>query len=488
MSVITPLAFMKNYGSDSNLHIGINTSPLTDIWMGSYIKNKYGIWFLNGGVFAVMALAGGNNTQKTGKAVKDMAVILYRFKNSIILYADQESTLDVERLAREVDKLFGIEGYFKEHIEDKRFIYMPNSAGVDGTALHNRMKEIYQEINALKNSKDKDEQAAYKSLFIKTPFWSEKKNDYIEMMNPIMMVFDSISETKFDALAFKQFDEGNMDAGGKKRTRDMEIGNLRRVLMEDTCNLGPRVGIRSYWIAQTGDKMSIDGRPTEKDSTFIRHNKKVSAPKAILKLPHVGIEIVKGAVLKNGDGSPLYPSKKDGTLIDAKLNPDMVEYTTSVFRNKMGSSGESLPFLATQRSGINDELSIYHILKTSGYYGLIGNNIRHHCAFLPDVTIMRTTVNDLLKENKKLRVGIVFCYHMWYMQSFWSNLPNEFRITPEEVYTKIKEQGHDWNELLDTVDFWHDNDEFIKANILTTYELLDIAVNKKPIYWKTKNE
>lgn len=485
MSVVNALSFIKDYGSESNLHIGLNTSTLFDIWTGNYIKNKEGVWFLNGGVFPIMALAGGNNTQKTGKAVKDCSVILYRFKNSVIFYGDQESTLDLERFARTVDDLYGIPGYFREHIENKRFFYMPNSDGVDGTVLHNRVREVHDSILELKNSKDKEKQEQYKALMINTPFWSKKKNAYIQIFSPMLFVFDSISETKFDKLAFKQFDEGDIDSGGKKRTRDMEIGNLRRILVEDTCYLGPRVGIMSYWIAQTSDKISMDGKPLEKDTTFIRQNKKLSAPKAILKLPHLGVEIIKGVPLKNSDGTQMFPSKDSGTLLDAKLNPDMIEYHTSIFRNKMGGSTTScVSFIGSQRKGINDGLSMYYILRSAGYYGLPGNPSTHRCALYPDVTIRRTTIHDQIENDKRLERALGICYQLWYIQSFWADINPNFRITPEELYELVKEQGHDWNEILDTIDFWHDNDEFIKQPTLTLYELLEIAVNKKKPYWK----
>ena len=40
MSAFTALSFLKDYGSDSSIHIGINTSTLFDIWTGNFIKNK----------------------------------------------------------------------------------------------------------------------------------------------------------------------------------------------------------------------------------------------------------------------------------------------------------------------------------------------------------------------------------------------------------------------------------------------------------------
>lgn len=479
------LNFMKDYGSDKGIHIGLNTSTLTDIWTGSFVKNKEGVWYMNGGVYPIMGLAGNNNTQKTGKAVYDMARILFRFSKSIIIYYDSESTLDLERFARMVDGMFGIEGYFEDNILNKRFFYMPACDDLDGTALHNRIKELYENFAALKNSKDKNERAQYESMKFNTPIWNEKTQSYIQGFGPVMVVCDSITEVSFDKLAFKQFEEGDIDAGGKKRTRDLEVGNLRRVLMEDTCRLGPRVGISSYWIAQTAGRFSMDGKPLEKETTHIRQDKKISAPKMMMKAPHLGIEILKGTVLKNPKtGEILYPSRNSGTILDAKLNPDLLDFTTSVYRNKMGASGARPGWLGSQREGIKEELSMYHIIKQAGYYGLEGSKEIHACSLYPDVTIRRTTVYDLVEDDKRLGRAIGLVYQLWFMQSFWGKLPKEFRIEPSELYQLVKDQGHDWNELLDTVDFYHDNPEFIKQPTLTIYELLEIAVNKKPIYWK----
>lgn len=487
--MLPALSFMKEYGAESNLQIGLQVSPIFDLLTTSMIKGYDDVWYMNGGLMPINALAGGNNTQKTGRTVKDVAALLFRFQKSTVLYGDAESTLDISRLADEVNRLFGIEGYFEDNIEDKRFFYMPNSAGIDGTEQHNRVLEIYKNIMALSESKDKAEQEAYRALFLDTPFQSRKSGKRVQTHHPILFICDSISEVMFDKLMFKQFDEGDMDEGGKKRTRDMEIGNLRRILMNDVCILGPRVGLRSYWIAQSADVINMDGKPKEKDSTFLRHNKKLAAPKAMLKLPHIGIEIIKGTVLKQPDHSVFYPRGKESQICaNAKSNPELVEYFTTTFRNKSGKSGGDISFIGSQEQGILEPLSMYHTLKENKYFGLNGSAIRHQCSLMPDETLMRTTVRDVLEgpeANKKLCRAIEICYQLWYMQTFWDDFPSEWRITPTEVYEKLKEQGVDIDDILEnTVYFWHDNPEFIKAHTLTIYELMEIAVNKKKPYWK----
>lgn len=488
--MLPALKFIQDYNSESQLHIGLPVSPIFDLITTTMIKDHQGVWQMNGGLMPINALAGGNNTQKTGRTVSDIASLLYRFPRTIVLYADTESTLDLSRLGEAVDRLYGIEGYFEDNILGVNFIYMPQSDDVDGTTLHNRVLEIFKQIKALEESKDKEDRELHESLFFETPWLSKKTGKRIKERHSILVVCDSISEVMFDKLMFKQFDEGEMDEGGKKRTRDMEIGNLRRILMTDVCILGPRCGIRSYWIAQSADVINMDGKPKEKESTFLRHNKKLAAPKAMMKLPHIGVEIIKGTVLKQPDQSVTYPRGKESQIsANAKTNPELVKYYTTVFRNKSGASGGDISFIGSQELGILPYLSMYDTLKEEKYWGLNGNNTRHQPAIMPDLTLTRPTVRDMLEgveANPKLCRAIEILYQLWFQQTFWDNFPQIWRITPQELYDLIEKNEHiTWDEILsDTVYFWHDNPEYIKQHTLTIFELMEIAVNGKKPYWK----
>lgn len=481
------LGFTQGYGSQQTFHPALNVSALTDIWAASFVKNKEGVWFMNGGVYPVMGLCGGNNTLKTGKLIEDLSTVLFRFIKSVIFYYDSESTLDIGRLAEKVDRLYGVEDYFFDNIMDKRFFYMPAADGIDGTKVHNRVKEIYENLSSLKNSKDKKIRQQYEDRCFDTVVWSEKTESYLRLFGPMILACDSITEVGFDKLAFKQFEEGDMDEGGKKRTRDLEIGNLRRVLMEDTCRLGPRVGLVSYWVAQTATRFSMDGKPLAKETTHMKQDKKISAPKMMQKQPHIGIEIEKTIVHKNkNDGNLEYPSSKLGTIMDAKLNPDLLKCVINVYRNKSGHSGPRPEWLCSQSYGFLTELSMYDILKGADYYGLVGSKDRHHCVLYPEQTITRKTAFDLFDGPSRLSRAVEIVYHLWYLQSYSAKFPRAWRITPEELYTLVKEQGHDWNEILDTIYYTHDNPAFIKQPTLCIYELLEVAINKKPLYWKEK--
>ena len=122
--MLSALSFIKDYGAESNLQIGLNVSPIFDMQTTNMIKGEDDVWYMNGGLMPINALAGGNNTQKTGRLVKDCAALLHRFRHATILYGDTESTLDVNRLAEEVNRLYGIENYFEDYIEDRDIVLL----------------------------------------------------------------------------------------------------------------------------------------------------------------------------------------------------------------------------------------------------------------------------------------------------------------------------------------------------------------------------
>lgn len=472
----SPFTFLKNVESSDNIHIALNYSPLFDMINGRYHKGLDGGYFLNGGITDNNVTAGGSNTQKTGQLVFAVCRFLYRFPMGIVFYDDTESTLDIGRLADAVDAMFGIPGYFYDEIYNKRFIYKCSKDQFDGTAFHNLIKAAYANFKENENNPE---------LYIDTPFF-DRQGKRVKIVCPIITICDSLSDLRFTEASTK-FTEGDVDEGGKKRTRDMEFGNLKRVVFEDSAHLGGIAGLRLWWVGQITDVMSIDGKPIEKQSTFIRQGKKIAkCPKTILQLPSIGFEIIKGAPLKS-DNEWMYPNPFGRDVVmtsDSRENPDLLLYNYTMFRNKGGSSGLQCSFIGSQSDGIQEGLSMYHNLKTNNYFGLsIGSKVSHACDLLPDVKVGRTTIRQQITDNFKLYRAITICYQMWFMQNYWLRLEQKFRITPAELYEKVKDQGYDWNDLLEnTVDYWHLNPD-IKKHSMSTMEILMIGLGEKKPHW-----
>lgn len=471
----SPLSFISKIKSSETILPCLNYSPVFDLVNGEPVIGKDGVTFINGGLSRNNAVVGGNNTQKTGMTVLAMARALIRFKTLSVLFGDIEATFNVTRLGQIVDREIGIEHYFRDNILNKRFFYFNRNDGCDGGFVHDQFKAIAASIkDDIKNKKD---------IYIDTPFL-DNEGKVLKIITPTVVVIDSISEMHFVKVS-EHFQEGDVDEGGEKRTRDMAIGNLRRIVYEDADILGGASGVYQIWTAQVADIINMTGRPLEKESVFIRQGKKIKGPKSLMRIPQTGLEIIRGSALKQGN-EWMYPNPFGKDVVvdnNARENPDLILYSISPYRNKSGLSGTSLSFIGSQSLGIQEGLSMYHNLKTSGYFGLDGSNISHACVLYPEVKMGRTTVRKLLATDDKLLRAITIVWQLWFANTFWLDMDNKYRITPEELFTKIKDLGLDWNDILEnTVDYWFDNPD-IQKHTVTTMELVKVALGEREAYW-----
>jgi len=488
---MTPFTFLDTVESSDPIIPSLNVNPVSDILNGEFVVGKDGVTYLNGGAVRNNVNTGGSNTQKTGKTLEDVATVLWRIPTSVAFVKDIEATMSVKRIANMYDRLCGIPGEFMANVYNKRFFYFnkndfnanpfnnpalkDNLSGVDGTWVHHFFKDL--------NTKVKEDIRAKKDVWIETPYVGVD-GEVIKIINPILTFVDSISELHFHKVS-AHFQEGDVDEGGEKRTRDMQIGNMRRIVYEDADNLGGEIGVYQWWTAQVVDVMNISGRPQEKESVFIRPGKKLKGPKSLLRLPQTGYEIIKGSAMKQGQ-EWMYPNPFGKDIIidaNAKENPDLLFYPFTIYRNKSGGSGGDFFFIGSQSLGVQIGLTMYHALKTGGMFGLEGSIISHWCVLYPELKVGRTTIWEKTLTDKKLYRALTICFQMAHMQNAWLDLDPKYRITPQELYAKIKEQGYDWNDILEnTVDYWHTN-PLIGKHSVSTMELLKIALGERKPYW-----
>lgn len=474
----SPFDFVETLESSSTIAIDLPTSPIFDMLNTEVVYGKHGEAYNNGGVSKNVAICGGNNTQKTGKLVLDIARVLIRFDKSIAFVCDIEDNFKVSRLAELVDREIGIPGYFNDKLKGKRFFYFSKSDiknPCDGNFVKAKFRDISAKVRAQYDKGD--------DIFLTTPIVDEK-GEYVKIIVPILFAVDSISEMHFGKIS-QHFQEGDVDEGGEKRTRDLSIGNARRIVHEDADVLGAAAGIYQIWVAQTVSTINLSGRPEEKESVFIRPGKKLKGPKSLLRIPQIGHEIIKGSLLKEGNDW-LYPNPlgRDVEInSDAKEVPDLMYYACQPYRNKAGMSGIMSFFIGSQSMGIQEGLTMYHVLKTSKYWGLDGSKISHWLPIYPECKLGRTTVWGKTLDDNKLVRALTIIYHLWFMRTFWFKQPAEYRISPQELYEKVKARGLDWDDILEnTVDYWFTNPDIKKVTV-TTHELVRIAIGERDPYW-----
>lgn len=488
----TPFSFMAEVESSDSIIPAFNVNPVSDMINGENVIGKDGITFLNGGAVHNNAKTGGSNTQKTGSTIEDIVAILWRIPTSVAFVVDIEATLQMTRIAKAYDRHSGVPGEFMKEVFNKRFFYfnkndtkanpfnnpalMGNISGVDGTWVHHLFKDLNTRVKA-------DIKAKKPGIYMDLPYLGNDGKP-LQHITPIMSFVDSISELPFHKVS-AHFQEGDVDEGGEKRTRDMQIGNMRRIVYEDADNLGGEIGMLQWWTAQITDVINMSGRPQEKETVFISPGKKLKAPRSMLRIPQTGIRIVSGSALKNNQ-EWMYPNPFGPDVVldpNAKENPDLLYYPFNVFRNKSGLSGGDFFFIGSQSLGIQIGLTMYHACKTSKMWGLEGSAISHWCVLYPELKVGRTTVWDKTLSDDKFYRALTICYQMAHMQQIWLDLDKKYRITPKELYEKIKEQGYSWDDILEnTVDYWHTNPRIAK-HPLSTMELLKIALGERKPYW-----
>lgn len=466
----SPYSFTQGMKSSEIITPFLNISPIFDLINGEYVPGVDGRYYLCGGATPNDAVVGGSNTQKTGLLVLKMARILIRYTCSIGVFFDIEKTFSVARLADLIDREIGIPGYFMEHLLNKRFFYF-NGNEYDG----NDVSKFFIEKNAL----IKEELKKNKNLKVPTVFLSNDGVNPVLMLPPMIPHIDSASEINF-AKNQELFREGDVDEGGAKKTRDLVLGNLRRILHIDADTLGGEVGMYQTWTAQVQDIINMTGRPQEKETTFLRPGKKLGGPKSLLKLPGLGVECIKGSVLKNGN-EWMYPDpfgKDEFIDDDGKSNPDLMEYFYAPYRNKSGISGGHETFIGSQSLGIQEDLTMFHNLKKSNYYGYVDKNPQSQTLVLfPEMKLSRTTIRQKINETDTLCRALGITYQYGKIIKHMLKLDQKYRMSIEDFYDKVG-KVLDWEFILnETVDYWFINPDLNKKT-LSTFELMRIAVGE----------
>lgn len=466
----SPYSFLSGMKSSEIITPFLNYSYIFDQLNGEDVRGVDGRYYLNGGITPNNAVVGGSNTQKTGNLVLQMARILVRYSCAVGFFFDIEKTFSVRRLADMVDREVGIPSYFMNELLNKRFFYF-NGNDHDGTDVHNFF------INT--NKMIKDEAKTNKKLKIPTVFLSNDGKTPLMIYPPIIPHIDSGTEMNFSKAA-ADFREGDVDDGGNKNTRDMKIGNLRRIVHSDADQLGGEVGMYQSWTAQVQDIINMTGQPLEKQTTFLRQGKKIAGPKTMKNLPALGIEIIRGAPLKNGQ-EWLYPDpfgKDENIDDDGKASPDLMEYFIAPYRNKNGVSGGHLTFIGSQNLGIQEDLTAYHNLKKHKFFGYDSDNTRSHSLVIyPGSKLGRTTIRSQINEDLCLRRALCITYQFMNKIKYDLNMDPKYRMTIEDFYEKVG-KVMDWEWILnETVDYWFINPD-IKKKTLSTFELMRIAIGE----------
>jgi hypothetical protein len=113
---------------------------------------------------------------------------------------------------------------------------------------------------------------------------------------------------------------------------------------------------------------------------------------------------------------------------------------------------------------------------------------RHNPVLTPDVTLTRTTVNDILRNNAKVARAIEIISQLCFIQNNWTlrELPVPFDIHPEKLMEELTKSTYSVDDILNSRGWWT-YDKKHPLPYLSIFDILGIVNNTyKPKFFSVK--
>ena len=453
-----------------------NVGALFDVPTGNFIKGPKGEYILNGGISNITGIVGKPNNFKSS-IMHYLMLSAANNVNASELLAPMHTYDTEENMALDLDKFNRYATKFKNIPEDP--IYDPQVWSLV-TKSKLPAEEWYKEVV----KKTKEKVASKKNFITHDAFINKYTKKPIVLPKPNFVEIDSLSELEatgtLEMLEKKGLEDTNMIFMGQGLARTKIIKDLTRLSHMGNTNF--------LLTAHLGEEFNIPTGPmgsrNKKQLQFLKQGDKIKGvPEKFLFLSTHFWLAANTSVLRNQNtGLPEYPNNESDVSTDLNL------VSLIQLRSKTGPSGIIIKIVVSQREGVLPHMSQFHYLKEMKY-GIGGNPRSYWVEFYPEVKLQRTTVRKKIDEDPKLRRAIELLSQIRQMQDFFPVYKNYY-LEPEEIYKKIKEQGYDWNDILETRGWWTIKQYDKKLpNYLSALDLLRMAKGEYKPYWlKNKKE
>jgi endogenous inhibitor of DNA gyrase (YacG/DUF329 family) len=264
----------------------------------------------------------------------------------------------------------------------------------------------------------------------------------------------------------------------KLNTIFMRQGIAKKQLLMEVPSLCGAANHYMYFAAHLGTKFNMDPyAPVRKQLQHIPADYKIKdIPEKFTFQMNNAWLCFNATVLKvDKTKQPEYPRSKDDDLEgDTDLNIVWVIQT----RGKSGPTGMPIGVVVSQEEGVKPELTQFHYIKSSDRFGIEGSSSaadvqNYFLSLCPEVKLSRTSVRRKTESDPKLRAALHFTSEMCQMFDLWHWLPEEFKVSPKQLYENLKAKGYDWDVLLNTRAWWalEDDPRDLKP-YLSTMDLL----------------
>lgn len=472
---ITGAGFLGSLNESIAVKARYNTSLSLDLITGRPQIGRFGDTVVNGGISPYTGVVGGPNVGKS-TWVDTMGIILNTRYDIPYLAHNNEADAQPER-ARELswyhtDKF----REFKEAMHQHPTFRMLDLSAYSAADMHEVIRQL-----AFEREKRRD------SIMRDTPFLDEN-GEVIQVMHPFAHSQDSLSCWQSNVQETKSNDN---EVGSKERqTFGLTSGMSKTQMIAEFPTFCARGGMMFFQTAHLGKKYSLDPyTPNRKKLEYMANDIEIKfVANNFTYLPNNLWWIMgNGPLLKKGSDNKFYPEFPDGETKIEK-DSDLTLMCMANLRGKSGPSGIPYDIVSSQSRGIIPYLTNFRNIWESESggsmgFGISGSDKSAWLDIYPDVKFTRWNIREKAEADPRLIRAIRFTADLCILTERIRNYPRANLCTPAELYNELKDQW-DWNEILDTRDYWTWDHYENPIHYLSIYDLLNMRLKEYVPYWK----
>lgn len=467
------MMFNQGFTSAPAVKVMINVGALLDIPTGFYLKGRHGESILNGGLGLLTGVVGiGNNFKSTvlNYMMLSAASRIAETTDTSINTYDTEINIHEDRLEA---LSFRFPAFKKRHIVGEEFWTITDKT----VYFANEWYEILKTF--LKHKQDNA-----KKIEQETPFLTRDKKTLLKILTPTFGAVDSFSEFQTADVAKMQDENELGESGGN--TIHMRQGLAKtRFLMEIPTIAG---GAYHYMLltAHIGKDIAMASGPMPappvKKLQHLKNGDKLkgTTDKFTFLMSNCWHAYNAAPLINQGTKGPEYPRNPDDN------NPgdmDLNIVSLRQLRGKSGPSGTVIEVVVSQSEGVLPELTEFHYIKGNDRFGISGTLQHYSLDLYPDCKLSRTTIRSKIDSDARLRRALNITAELCQMHNLWHHLDDGILCTPKAMFESLKEQGYDWNILLDTRGYWCLDNDKQPVPFLSTMDLCRMVKKEYRPYW-----
>jgi len=441
-----------------------------DIMTGRYHTGKHGESILSGGLNYLTGIAGRGNTFKTTIGEQLDNAVLNNYAGSVSQKYETEISGSRQRkleLCKAFDQIRG------HDLFELGRTFLTDASEYSGTAWFEKVKEVL------------NERAKNRTGIKDTPF-IDSKGKYIPAFVPWNIFVDSLSMFRADVVAILQNKGGVGDS--ERNVEALRDAASKSQFLGELPVLSARSGTYFILTAHVGDRIQMDPyAPNPKKLEYLRNNAgfKHVPEKFSFLMNDCWMTISSAPLVNQATKAPEFPRD---SADDMKGDTDLVIIRMMNLRSKTGASGLPIEVVASQSEGFKEGLSAFWYIRSFERFGLGGNVQNYFADLYPDCKLSRTTIRGKIDTDPRLTRALIITAEMCQIKNLWHDVPDGLMCTPAELYAALKAKGYDWDQLLDTRNYWvfTEDDASHPKRFLSTYDLLNMRLGTYRPYWMDK--